>query len=728
MTSAMRTRLRIGARVCVVSAVLAAAWSGTAQAQTAPPTTSPPTATPPKSTLAESIARGRETKKVVTIVRDGYGVPTVYAPTDAAAVFGAMYARAEDEMARIETAHLTTTARAALARGNAGVASDQLVLSYEIPRLAQAECEAAPPEIRLLAQFAADALNLYLSEHPEYKPSGIPEWEAWMFFAGEYALSLYPIQQEWERLARELMAKPGFPSPLTAPSAQDGSNAWAIAPARTASKRAMLYINPHIPLDEPYEMDVRSKAGLHVTGMVAYGAGVLPRCGFNEHLGWALTVNYPDIADTYAVKFDVAGSPLAYRYGNSLRYATKWTEKIKVREGDQVSEREITCAKCDHGPLLYTVGETSYAIRLPRIEQLGAFEQWYRMARASNLAEWKLAVGKLGLVFHNLVYADDAGNIGYIYNAALPVRDPAFNWTGTLDGNDPRTDWKGYHPLEALPQVWNPPCGYVSSCNSSPFSVTAEGENADPAKYPKDMIGTDTGDARVAMSHDMLSRAKEWTLDDLQRAAFNTKVYAAETSRPQLLADFEGFRAGTTQVDERLVQAMKSIKDWDGTLTLESEASSLFMLWIDKIFMPAWRAKRKPGDLSLAMMEVIADLERDFGSWHVKWGDDNRLQRFDTNGGIKVSDSRESLPVAGGHGSVGVSFCFLARTEQSKLRYGYHGNSYVAVVEFGDGPTARTIVPFGTSRDPKSTHFADQMWMYARGEMRDWVPFKSPKR
>jgi acyl-homoserine lactone acylase PvdQ len=480
----------------------------------------------------------------------------------------------------------------------------------------------------------------------------------------------------------------------------------------------MLYINPHIPLDEPYEINLRSDAGLNVSGMVAYGAGVLPRCGFNDHLGWALTVNYPDIADTYAVKFDVPGSPLAYRYGDSLRYAVKWTEKIKVREGDQISEREITCAKCVHGPLLYTVKDTSYAIRLPRIERLGAFAQWYHMAKAENVDAWKSAVGTLGLVFHNLVYADKAGNIGYIYNAALPVRDPAFNWTGTLDGNDPRTEWKGYHPLSALPQVWNPPSGYVASCNSSPFSVTADGENADPAKYPKDMIGADTGDARVVMSHDLLSKGSAWTLDDLQRAAFNTRVYAVDTIRPQLLADFEAFSARAQHVDERLPQALQTIRDWNGTLEEGSEASTLFMLWIDKIFAPAWKARRKPGDLTLAMLEVIADLERDFGSWRVKWGADNRLQRFDSHAGLGVSDARESLPVAGGHGSVGVSFCFLARPEQTKLRYGYHGNSYVAAVEFGAVPAARTIVPFGASRNPDSPHFADQMPLYARGEMR----------
>jgi len=665
----------------------------------------------------ESLARARDLAREVTITRDEFGVPHVHARTDAGAVFGGMYARAEDEMARIESGHAPSIGMASLMLGPAGLATDRFILAFEIPDLAKRECEAAPPEVRALAAAAADALNFYQSVHPDYHPRAITFWEPWMFFAREYAWALYQVQAELQRLGRELAAGAPAPAPPP-PETPDGSNAWAIGPSRTASGRAMLYLNPHIPLDEPYEIDLRSDEGLHVSGMVAYGAGLLPMAAFNEHLGWSLTVNYPDIADTYALKFDVPGDPLAYRHGEETLHATRWTSTVRVRTGKQESPQELEFVKTIHGPVLYQQGGVSYAVRVARIENLRSLEQWYRMARARNLEEWKNAVSIFGIVFHNFVYADSAGNIGYVYNAAYPVRDPSLDWSGTLDGSDPRADWGGYRTLAELPQVWNPRAGYILSCNSPAFSVTGDGENPNRAGYPKDMVGRDGTDGRVAMSRDILSVAKAWTLDDLERAAFDTRVYSLEPSRASLLNDFEGLRGRSPAEAERLGPAIDLIRDWSGRLTLDSEASTLFMVWVEKLFAPAWAGRRAPGDLCTALAEVITELEHGFGTWHVAWGQISRHQRFDSNAGTAVSDRRESLPIAGGHGALGVSFCYLARAAGTTRRYGYHGHSYVGAVEFGEGPVARTIIPFGQSRDPASAHYNDQAATYAAGRLK----------
>jgi len=683
----------------------------------------------------ESIERARTLSHEVTITRDEFGVPHVHAKTDAGAVFGGMFARAEDEMARIESGHAASIGMASLMYGAAGLTTDRFILSYDVPERARREFETSPADVRALSVAAADALNYYQSLHPAYHPRAIERWEPWMFHAREYAWGLYMAQKELERLGRELAAK-GAPAPELAPEDEevvpepegaerpeprktpDGSNAWAIGPSRTKSGRAMLYLNPHIPLDEVYEIHLRSDEGLNISGMVAYGADLTPSLGFNEHLGWSLTVNYPDIADTYAIRFDIPGDPLAYKHGDKVLHATRWTSTVRVREGEQVREQELVFIKTIHGPVLYQTGGVAYAVRTANIENLRAIEQWYRMARASTLDEWKIAVSSFSVVFHNFVYADANGNIGYLYNAAFPKRDPALNWAGTLDGSDPRADWQGYRTLDELPQVWNPAAGYVLSCNSPPFVATAEGQGPDRSKFPADMIGTDLSDGRIEMSHDILSHAAAWTLDDLERAAFDTRVYWLDKGRDPLLKDYTRLRETDAAKAEHLAPVIDLIREWDGRLSLESEVGTVFMLWLEKIFAPSWATRRSAGDLSAALAETMTELERDFGSWRVKWGEINRHQRFDTGTGVTTSDDRESFPIVGGHGSFGVSFCYLARGAGGKRRYGYHGHSYVGAVEFGDTPSARSIVPFGTSRDPASAHYADQAPIYAAGRLK----------
>lgn len=674
-------------------------------------------ATAPSAAAAASILRARDMAAQVTITRDEFGIPHAHGVTDAAAVFGAMFARAEDEYSRIEQAHALSIGRAAQMLGAEALSWDRIALSYEVPELARRQYDEAPPEVRALTQAAADALNYYVSLHPAESSGVIEAWEPWILVAREYGFALYQAQGEAQRVYASVMAKQPNVAPGPAP-APDGSNAWAIAGSRTASGRAMLYANPHIPLDEAYELHLSSDAGLNISGSVMYGGGILPSIGFNDRLGWSLTVNYPDIADTYAIKLGVDGDDLAYRFGNEIRHAIVWKAKVGVKTASGIEQQEISLAKTHSAPILFQANGDSYAIRVGGMEKSRAVEQWYRMARATNRDEWKAAVSLFGLAFHNLIYADADGNIGYIYNGAFPRRDPTRDYGGVLDGSDPVNQWQGLHTLDEIPQVWNPACGYVMNCNSSPLAAAAEGQNPDRASFPPYMIGHDLADGRVAMSHDLLSNANAWTLADLERAAFDTRVYAIDSLRKPLLAEFDTLVGADPAKVERIAPAVELIRAWDGRITLDSTASSLFMMWAEKLFTPAWASRRAPGDLAAALTEVMGEFERDFGNWRVAWGEINRHQRFDTSAGLVVSDGRESFPIAGGHGSLGVSFCYLARSNGTKRRYGYHGSSYVAAVEFADAPMARTIVPFGASRHPDSPHYADQAPIYAAGRLK----------
>jgi acyl-homoserine-lactone acylase len=663
----------------------------------------------PSSILAASLIRAEALARQVTITRDEFGVPHVHGKTDAAAVFGGMYARAEDEMGRIEAAYAGVIGRAAMIHGESSELADRLALAFELPDRAQRGCAEVPADVRALLDAGADALNLYLKRHPEYKPSAIETWKPWMLLAYDFSWGWTMAQQEAMRISTGKKAEAG----------PDGSNAWAIDPSRTASGRTMLYINPHIPLDEPYELHLRSDEGLHVSGLVAYGAGLLPMAAFNERLGWTLTVNRPDIVDAYTVDVFAADGKIFYRFGEEVRTAEKFLRTVSVRTADGIKPREVTLLKTHHGPIVRQEGKKVTAIRVAGMEQPRALEQWYRMARSRNLQEWKQAIAIGGVVFHNLVYADADGNIGYIYNGKIPKRDEAFDWSGTLDGSDPKTEWQGYHPIDALPQVWNPKCGYVQNCNSPPFVTTATGEDPKLSAFPKSMFGKDLNDGRITMSHNILSGAKAWTLDDLERAAFDTTVHTLAPARKALLADYDFLKSKSADDAAKLADAVDSIKSWDGRITVESIASTLFIHWTEKLYSPAWVKRRSPGDACAALSEVLAELEKGFQTWRVNWGDVNRHQRFCKSTGLRVSPDRASLPIPGTIGSLGVSFCYLSRrAEGAKERFGYHGHSYVAAVEFGDSPVVRNIIPFGQSRDPKSAHFDDQAALYAAGKLK----------
>lgn len=656
-----------------------------------------------------SVARAEALARRVTITRDEHGVPHVQGETDAAAVFGGMYARAEDEMLRIETAYAGLIGRGALMGGKAAEMMDRLALAFELPERAQKALPDVPAEVRALLEAGADALNLYLKRHPGYVPVAIQTWEPWMLLSYDYSWGLAKAGEEVQRL---LTGKAGTTGP-------DGSNAWALAPSRTASGHAMLYINPHIPLDEPYELHLRSDEGLHMTGLVAYGGSLLPMAGFNERLGWSLTVNYPDIVDAYEVKLGVPGEPLGYRFGDEVRKAEVFKREIAVSSGIKVERHEVTLVRTHHGPVVQQKDGKVISLRVAGMEQPRGLEQWYRMARARNLEEWKKAIGTGGVVFHNFVYADADGNIGYVYNGKIPKRDESLTWTGVLDGSDPRMEWQGYHPVEALPQVWNPKCGYVQNCNSPPFLTCGGDENPRPSTFPRSMVGKDLVDGRVAMSHEILNAAKSWSLDDLERAAFETKVRTLDKVREPLLADYEGLQKQAPEAAARIAAAIEQLKAWDGVIKVDSVAATLFVHWVEKVFSPAWVKRRAQGDLCAALKEVLGDLEMKFHTWRVKWGDISRHQRFCRSIEMKVSSDRASLPIAGAAGSLGVSFCYLSRQgEASVQRFGYHGHSYVAAVEFGPMPMARNILPFGESRDPASPHFDDQSALYAAGKFK----------
>lgn len=671
----------------------------------------------------------------VMIYRDRYGVPHAHGRTDAAAVFGFMYAQAEDNLPAIERAVLRWIGRLAELEGEGAYESDLQARALEIERHARAEYGRVTPEFRAIADAWAAGLNYFRDRHAAPHRSPLTRFEPWHMFAyGNSSLVVLPslVRQGEIRDAVRASDRSG-----------NGSNMWMLGPSRSASGNAMLLINPHVSTSGVLNMGeghLLSDEGLNVYGGYYFG-DPFPFAGHTPRHGWALTVNSPGVASLWELTFDHAANPLAYRYGDGYRIADEWTDTLRVRTDSGLVGRTVTFRKSHHGPIVALRDGRSLAMRVARNEEGGRWQQLYAMAHARSLAEFQAAVGMLRIVFHNVGYADREGNTWYVYNGAVPRRSDRFDWNRPVDGSDREAEWQGYHRLEELPQVLNPASGWIANTNTPPFEVTAEGENPDPTRYPRYMVGEAHASslyeryraqrtARLGASRRILARSEPFTFDGLTAAAGSRQVFQADEDLAALLAEWRRL----TTVDKTRAEALRSVLDtlaaWDRVSGLESIAMTLYTRWSvayrtdleDGGTAPTWGYYRlEPVDTLpwariRALEKAVATLKRDWGTSFVAWGEMSRLQR--PQGG-RFSDARSSVPVAGGPGLFGIIYMMDAMPVRGQKRwYVRGGNSYLSVIEFGPQVRARTIMPFGQSADPHSPHHLDQAELFGRGEFK----------
>lgn len=655
-------------------------------------------------------------ERSVTIYRDTYGVPHVYGPTDASVAFGLAWAQAEDNFEHLEDNFIRSLGRAAEVHGEAALQDDQIARALEIPRLSKEEYERAAPRMRALYDAYAAGLNLFLERRPEVKPKLLQHFEPWYplalmrfkYYQGEF-IGYAGLNPKDLRVSVE-------EKPAERPQ---GSNAWAVAPGRSASGHPLLLINPHVSFlgaGQYYEAHVHSDEGWNFSGVGRYGLPLL-YMGHNEALGWAHTDDYPDFGDLYLETFDDPSRPLAYRYGNGYRTAVQWTEEVRVKTPKGVAPRRFTFRRTHHGPILSEQEGKPVAVRLAKLEEGGWLDQWYDMNRARSLAEFKEALRRGAIPYMNITYADRDGNIFYVYNGAVPRRSTKFDWRKPVDGSDPETEWQGYHAFDEMPQLTNPASGFVQNCNSSPFATTSEG-NPDPARFPKYMIGPEIDNPRAQVSKRILTSQEKFTFEDWARAAVDTRVLVAETSLPELFAEWERLGQEDAARAEALDPLIGELKAWDRVSRTDSAAMTLFVEWFGRLRDLPEAEAAKPWTRVRTLEEVRKELERDWGTWRVAWGEINRLQRTHWSGSEPFSDARPSLPIAGGPGWIGIVFNFYNVKGETKRHYGRYGNSYVSVVEFGPTVKARSIVYFGQSGNPGSPHFFDQAPLYALGKFK----------
>ncbi len=677
----------------------------------------------------------------VQLHRDQWGVPHIQAETDAGAVYGYVYAQAEDNFWQIEDSVVQAVGRYAELVGEAGVAADYLNRALGVVALSKEEWANLAPETQRLTLAAAAALNDYLKEHPAEKRL-IEKFEPWQFIAlsrfSTYQLFVFNrarIKNEEiaARAQAQLLAGHFSQGSLALAQrnavadaqAHAGSNTWAIAPSRSKSGNAILFINPHQPYFGPgqwYEGHLHSAEGLHFSGAGFFGSP-FPTIGHNGRLGWSHTVNEPDIVDVYRLKVDSLSQPTVYDYDGATKPIRTWKGEIKVKVEAGFETRAFTFAASHHGPIVAERGGELLAVRMAKFVEGGQLQQRYDMLRAQTLDEFRAALGQIATPMFNTMYADDQGNIYYAYYGAVPRRDATIDWSQPVDGSTSKTEWDGYHPLSELPTLTNPQTGYLQNCNATPFLATAHGSNLNADDFPGYMV-SEGDNNRSRMSRVLLNGEAKFSFADLESMTWDTYVLEAEVTLPELTQEVRA-RGFAGEDAERLQGALDMLNAWDRYAEIDSEATSLYFFWR---FMQRQRGVVDPVD---ALQQALGYMMETYGSVAVPWGEINRLQRAHTSGLKGFDDEAESLPIAGGPGNpFGTIFNFYSRPQPGKQKmYGVAGHSFVGLVEFGKTPLAKSVLVFGADADPESNHYFDQSRLFAERKYKSaWFAPKDVKR
>ena len=677
------------------------------------------------------LARWRAEASRVTIRRDDWGIAHVHGKSDADAVFGMIYAQAEDDFPRIEANYLTNLGRTAEADGEKAIWQDLRARLYISDSELKADYARSPMQMRRLMDAWADGLNYFLATHPNVRPRVLMRFEPWM------ALSFTEgsIGGDIERIDLKQLEAFYSNKPIAAARAprveRQGSNGIAIAPKITANGKALLLINPHTSWYFRSEQQVASDEGLNVYGAATWGQFFIYQ-GFNAHAGWMHTSSGIDVVDEFAEKIERRGNGYCYRYGPQCRPVGIRPITIRFRKSDgSLGSRTIATYRTHHGPIVRSADGRWIAFAMMD-KPVEALQQSFGRTKTIDLKTFLAVADRFKAnSSNNTLFADDKGEIAYLHPQFVPRRDNQFDYEHPVDGSDPRTDWQGLHALNELPSVLNPPNGWVQNTNAWPYR-TAGKYSADPAKFPKYM-DMDGENYRGLHAVRLLDGSSGWTLDKLQAAAFDSDQPGFAVLVPSLLAAYDALPAGDLRKG-RLEVPMQVLRGWNYRWSAGSVAETLAMNWGEALKAALNAPKSESGnkvmmrlardtspEIKLKVFEdVLAKLQRDFGRWQVPWGELNRFQRIDPAIKPRYSDVAPSFPVPFAEGRYGSLASIRSMPREGTTRwYGDYGNSFVAVVEFGKRVRARAVSAGGESANPASRHFADQIQRYASGNLRE---------
>ena len=661
----------------------------------------------------------------VEIRRTGYGVPHINAQNQRAGAYALAWVQLEDHGARLAWGLLRARGEMARWFGRDSIESDFAAHhQYAVAVARYAELSA---DTRDIYEGFAAGVNRYVELHSAEFPEGFaPRFTGYDvaardITAGSIASTRRFLAKVAPAAARALRADSAAnpPAEADADPIEEGSNAWAFAPSRTKSGRAILVRNPHLAWSAGYyeaHLTVTNDIDFYGDFRVGGPFGVIG--GFNRDLGWATTNNAPDLDEIYALDVD-PDRPDHYLFdGTSLPVQAEQVT-VAFKNGAGISTETREQWRTPLGPVIHRGGGQIYILRAAKEDDNRAGEQFLRMMRATSLAEWKEAMRMRARINSSFTYADRAGNIFYVWNASIPALPHASGGdTTAIPARRTADVWTRYVSFDSLPQLLNPRGGYVRNENDAPYHTNLR-QVLDRAKYPANFPEPSLR-LRSQHSLSLIDNDRKLSLEEIIALKHSYRMLLADRVLGDLVAALEA-----TTLAPRDSQALAGLQAWDHTAAPASRGGVLFDTWwrrytegtdADTMFAQPWtvaaaattpRGLKDPARAAQAFTWAVGEATRRFSDPLIAWGDVHRVRL----GSVDV-------PVGGCSGALGCFRVLNFRNESSGMRTAIGGDGWVLAVEFGEQPRAYSVLAYGESARDESPHHSDQAAMFARGEMK----------
>jgi acyl-homoserine-lactone acylase len=640
------------------------------------------------------------------ILWDTWGVPHIYGKSDGELFHAFGWAQMHSHGDLIMRLYAQARGRAAEYLGENYLDSDKYVRTMGIPERAKEWYQAQNPAMRGYLDAFAAGMNAYAQEHPDQINNELK--------------SVLPVDgvdvlAHVQRVIHfNFMINPQSVEALSSRPSSAGSNAWAIAPSKSASGNAMLLANPHLPWSDFY---LWYETQLTAPGMDAYGVTLVGMpilaIAFNESLGWTVTVNTHDGWDAYELTLADQG----YRWDGKVRPFETETQTLKVKQANgTLREEPFVVTRSLHGPIVAQQDGKAVAVRVVGLDQPNMMEQLWGMARASQLSEFEAALERLQLPMFNILYADHQGHILYVFNGQVPIH-PKGNWNdwqGVVPADTSATLWTKTHPYQDLPRVLDPPSGWLQNANDPPWTVTFP-PALNPNNYPSDMAPRFMH-WRAQRSAKLLMEKEKISFEQMIADKFSSRLELADRVLDDLI------EAARQSGSELANQAADILQAWDRNADADSRGTALFAAWART--MPAQNRYANPWNENspLTTPNGLADPEGAvkvletaattvkllYGAMDVPWGQVARLRY-----------GKVDLPASGGPGMFGIFRVIDVIPSSADGRFqSFAGDTYIAAIEFANPIRAKVLNTYGNATQPSSPHVGDQLALYARNEMR----------
>jgi acyl-homoserine-lactone acylase len=636
----------------------------------------------------------------IKIVRDKWGVPHIYAKTDAEVSYGLAWANAEDDFKTMQLTMLAGKGMVGKLKGKDGATIDYVVALLRCREVVEEQYDKAlSPEYKALIEGYVAGINAYAAKHPEEVlvkgsfPTNTKEYTT------STVLSLSMISGVDAVLQKIFKGKVKTLDDFKAA----GSNAIAISSSKTADGSAYLAINPHQPLEGPvawYEAHLCSEEGMNILGALFPGGPVI-FVGVNENLGWTHTVNYQDKVDVFQLEMNPANKK-QYKFDGKWETLEAKKVKLKVKMGAFMIPVKKEALWSKYGATIQTEQGT-FSVRFSANQDIRGIEQWYKMDKARNFSEFYKAMSMTAIPGFNTIYADKHDTIFYVSNGKIPFRAEGYDWKNTIPGNTSKTLTTTFHPLKDLPQYVNPPSGYLFNANHTPFNATGVKDNLKAKDFDQTM-GYETKDNnRSIRFQEMFSEYDKISFEDFKRIKFDGQLPQGKLYFPANTDVLFQLNSAEYADIQSLIETLNS---WDRKTNVESKGAAVFLVMLN-YFTKELGKKEEIADHVISKDEAVAAfrhvnayMKQYFGRTDITLGELQKLVRGN------IEKPSWGLPDV-------ITAMHSKPYKDGKLNV-TQGESYIGLIKFPkEGlPEIETIINFGQSTHADSPHFADQMDLY----------------